>query len=215
MMLLLFVTLTSMLLAADHEPRRVAHRRRRTPPVGGAHRRARGGDPRPRRCAARAARATISSCGRAAAHRPAPICLPRHSRVRRARWPTVVAAGVFVVAAAAALVIVLSGGSGGTTHASNQAPAVVPPPVPALPLELVALGHERDGERLIVRGIVRNPASGAAVGSAHRRGLPVQPRRRIPVERPRRRRNARRCGRAPNPPSSSPFRARATSTGTE
>jgi hypothetical protein len=35
--------------------------------------------------------------------------------------------------------------------------------VPALPLELVALGHERDGERLIVRGIVRNPASGAAV----------------------------------------------------
>jgi len=37
------------------------------------------------------------------------------------------------------------------------------PAVAALPLELVALGHERDGESLIVRGIVRNPASGAAV----------------------------------------------------
>ena len=80
-----------------------------------------------------------------------------------ARWPTVLAAGVFVVATIGALVIVLSGGSGVTTHASNQAPAVVAPPPAALPLELVALGHERDGDRLIVRGVVRNPASGAAV----------------------------------------------------
>jgi hypothetical protein len=70
---------------------------------------------------------------------------------------------VFVVAAAAALVIVLSGGSGVTTHASNQAPAVVVPPAAALPLELVALGHERDGDSLIVRGILRNTGSGAAV----------------------------------------------------
>jgi hypothetical protein len=30
-----------------------------------------------------------------------------------------------------------------------------------MPLELVALGHERDGDRLTVRGIVRNPGSGA------------------------------------------------------
>ena len=79
------------------------------------------------------------------------------------RWPAVVTAGVFVLASAAALVIVLSGGSSGTTHASNQAPALTPPPVAALPLELVALGHERDGDRLTVRGIVRNPESGAAV----------------------------------------------------
>jgi hypothetical protein len=77
-----------------------------------------------------------------------------------ARWPTVVAAGVFVVGAIGALVIVLSGGSGVTTHASNLAPGVPPA---TLPLELVALGHERDGDRLIVRGVVRNPESGAAV----------------------------------------------------
>jgi flagellar basal body-associated protein FliL len=79
------------------------------------------------------------------------------------QWPAVLGAGVFVLATAAALVIVLSGGSSGTTHASNQALAVAPPPVAALPLELVALGHERDGDRLTVRGIVRNPESGAAV----------------------------------------------------
>jgi len=30
------------------------------------------------------------------------------------------------------------------------------------PLELAALGHQRDGDRLTVRGVVRNPASGAA-----------------------------------------------------
>ena len=78
------------------------------------------------------------------------------------RWPAVVAAGVFVVATAGALVIVLSGGSNGTTHASNQ-PVPAATPAAALPLELVALGHERDGDRLVVRGVVRNPASGAAI----------------------------------------------------
>jgi hypothetical protein len=80
-----------------------------------------------------------------------------------ARWPAVLAAGAFVLFAAAAVVIVLGGGSSATTHASNQEPAVVPSPVAALPLELVALGHEWDGDRLTVRGIVRNPESGAAV----------------------------------------------------
>jgi flagellar basal body-associated protein FliL len=79
------------------------------------------------------------------------------------RWPAVLAGGIFVLASAGALVIVLSGGSNGTTHASNQEPAAAPPPAAALPLELVALGHERDGDRLTVRGIVRNPPSGAAV----------------------------------------------------
>ena len=80
------------------------------------------------------------------------------------RWPAVMAAGVFVVATAVARIIVLSGGSNGTTHASNQ--AVAAPAVSqavAAPLELVALGHERDGDRLIVRGVVRNPAAGARV----------------------------------------------------
>jgi hypothetical protein len=59
---------------------------------------------------------------------------------------------------------VLSGGPAATTHAANQPlQAAAPPAAPAAPLELVALGHERDGDRLIVRGVVRNPPSGAAV----------------------------------------------------
>jgi flagellar basal body-associated protein FliL len=80
-----------------------------------------------------------------------------------ARWPAVVAAGAFVVATAGALVVVLSSGSHATTHASNQQVAAAKPPVAPVPLELVALGHERDGDRLIVRGVVRNPSSGAPV----------------------------------------------------
>ena len=79
-----------------------------------------------------------------------------------ARWPAVLAAGAFVVAGGAALVVVLSAGSRVATHAPQQTPAVVASPA-APPLELVALGHERDGDRLTVRGIVRNPESGAAV----------------------------------------------------
>ena len=80
------------------------------------------------------------------------------------RWPAVLAAGVFVVSAAGALIVVLSGGPAATTHAANQPlQAAAPPAAPAAPLELVALGHERDGDRLIVRGVVRNPPSGAAV----------------------------------------------------
>src|SRR5262245_13708178 len=33
----------------------------------------------------------------------------------------------------------------------------------ALPLELVALGHERDADSLVVRGVLRNPSNGAEV----------------------------------------------------
>ena len=89
------------------------------------------------------------------------------------RWPAVMAAGVFVVATVISLVVVLSGGSNGTTHAADAAPAAstaeraataapaaAATPAPP-PLELVALGHERDGDRLIVRGVVRNPPAGA------------------------------------------------------
>jgi hypothetical protein len=79
------------------------------------------------------------------------------------RLPAVVAASVLVVAAAAALLIVAGGGSSATTHASNQAVVATRPAPAAVPLQLVALGHERDGDHLTVRGIVRNPESGAAV----------------------------------------------------
>src|SRR6185503_1553088 len=118
MMLLLFVTLTSMLLAAVMSL--VAWR------IAGDER---------RRSEARIAAlaADIHRYDAAAPRgasddlelrphrdRPAGADLFAASQPRSAaRWPTVVAAGVFVVAAAAALVIVLSGGSGVTTHASN------------------------------------------------------------------------------------------------
>jgi hypothetical protein len=82
----------------------------------------------------------------------------------------VIGAGAFVLGTAIALAIVVSGGSSSVTRqASPPTPAKgVSPEGPAaaapapVPLELVALGHERDGDRLTVRGVVRNPASGAA-----------------------------------------------------
>lgn len=77
---------------------------------------------------------------------------PAGSRLRPA---VVVAIGVFVFGAAVSLAIVLSTGSRGLANP----PAAVAVATP--PLELVALGHERDGDRLTVRGVVRNPATGA------------------------------------------------------
>lgn len=91
------------------------------------------------------------------------------------RFATVAAGGLFVCASAAALAVVSSNASGTASsgvHAAadrlNQtAPANVERPtntsniVTPVPIELVALGYERDGDRLIVRGIVRNPSSGA------------------------------------------------------
>jgi hypothetical protein len=90
------------------------------------------------------------------------------------RFATVAAGGLFVCASAAALAVVSSNASGAASsgvHAAadrlNQtAPVNVERPTNAsnvtpVPIELVALGYERDGDRLIVRGIVRNPSSGA------------------------------------------------------
>src|SRR4029077_2400346 len=47
-----------------------------------------------------------------------------------------------------------------TTPAAAAGPATATVPAAAAPLELVALGHDRDGDRLTVRGVVRNPPSG-------------------------------------------------------
>jgi hypothetical protein len=94
------------------------------------------------------------------------------------RFAAVGALGIFVVGTGAALAIVLSSGARGAatpapTHASvasrpnqtlraddSSTPAA---PIEPLPLELVALGHERDADRLTIRGIVRNPRSGGVV----------------------------------------------------
>ena len=83
------------------------------------------------------------------------------------RLATVILAGVLVVGAGAALLVAL-GRSGDVAANSVAKPAAgapesqaAVPPTTARALELVALGHERDRDRLTVRGIVRIPASGS------------------------------------------------------
>jgi hypothetical protein len=82
------------------------------------------------------------------------------------RFATVAAVGLLVCGGVAALAVVSSSASGEATvrRQSSATGAAEPPQTPAIePLELVALGHDRDGDRLTVRGIVRNPASGMAL----------------------------------------------------
>jgi len=72
----------------------------------------------------------------------------------------VIAGGALVLGAAVAIATVGTGRFNRTPVAAAPV-TVVEPAAPAL--ELVALGHERAGDQLTVRGVVRNPASGAAV----------------------------------------------------
>jgi hypothetical protein len=75
----------------------------------------------------------------------------------------IVFGGGAVVAGAAVAFAMLAG------SAATRAPRVSNPPGTAvaarspLPLELLALGHERIGDQLTVRGVIRNPASGAEI----------------------------------------------------
>ena len=86
------------------------------------------------------------------------------------RLAAVIALGVFVVGSGAALAVVLSSGSRGVANpaltlvgsGSSRTLRTDAPAEPA-PLELVALGNERDADRLTVRGVVRNPPSGSEV----------------------------------------------------
>ena len=72
----------------------------------------------------------------------------------------IVGGGALVVAAAVALAVVTGYADRGPRGAATApaAPATTP-----LPLELVALGDERSGDQLTVRGVVRNPAAAAAM----------------------------------------------------
>jgi hypothetical protein len=97
------------------------------------------------------------------------------------RFGAVAAIGVLVFAAAAAIVVSLGSGSSATpvaSAASHETPlddadvARAAKSAPAanaanadevVPVELLALGHDRDGDRLTVRGVVRNPSAGRAV----------------------------------------------------
>jgi hypothetical protein len=70
------------------------------------------------------------------------------------RWVTIVGFGAVAFGVILALAVGLSSARWATrSGAASAAPA---------PLELVALDHNRDGDRLVIRGVVRNPPSAPA-----------------------------------------------------
>jgi hypothetical protein len=71
------------------------------------------------------------------------------------RWAAVVGLGVI----AFCVILGVAVGLTGARSASGTGPASTATP----PLELVALDHDREGDRLVIRGVVRNPASGPTV----------------------------------------------------
>jgi hypothetical protein len=89
----------------------------------------------------------------------------------RSHFAAVFAVGVLVVGSTIAIAVALSGSKPAEPAVSRPAqttgvPATVHAASPAAapaPLELVALTHERQADRLTVRGVVRNPSSGADV----------------------------------------------------
>jgi len=79
------------------------------------------------------------------------------------RFATVIACGVIVVGTLATATLLLSSGSRSaqaTAAETRTAPGEQANPVP---LELLALGHDRTGDELTVRGVIRNPSAGVAV----------------------------------------------------
>jgi len=104
------------------------------------------------------------------------LFITQHPSAASSRSVVVVAIGLFVFATLAALAAVFTSGSGltDTTHPTNlnhqTNSAHTPNPANATgatrpaSLDLTALGHERDGDRLIVRGVVSNPSSSATAG---------------------------------------------------
>jgi hypothetical protein len=82
------------------------------------------------------------------------------------RFAMVAAVGLVVCGGVAAFAVVSSSASGEATVRRESRATAAPEPAKTSalePLELVALGHNRDGDRLTVRGVVRNPASGTAL----------------------------------------------------
>lgn len=74
------------------------------------------------------------------------------------RLGAVAAAGALVVGSAVTIAVALGGhhAAGGAAARDHSAARSSEP----VPLELVALGHERDADGLVVRGVVRNPVTG-------------------------------------------------------
>ena len=201
MIFLLIVTLHVDAARRDHERDRVAHRgatsaadRTRASP---RCRRRFTTPRRPSRCRlprAQARRATppygagtkISSCAQGQMPGgcfPPSLAVPRRVRPRSRSSPplaarsgsrllVVLAGGALVLGAAASVAML---GSNRVSRTPAAATPVATAAAAAPPLELVALGHERDGDRLTVRGVVRNPAVGHGDGSADRGRLRSSP----------------------------------------
>jgi hypothetical protein len=171
MMFLLIVTLTSMLLAAIMSviAWRIAgdERRRSEARVAALSAEIHDAVPAPVAIFAQAGAARRASRRwdeelelRPAGHAPVSANLfATPSAASGSRSVAVFAIGALVLCAAVASAILLGGRFSHAPRTTN--PAVAAPA--ALPLELVALGHERVGDRLTVRGVVRNPASGAGM----------------------------------------------------
>ena len=79
------------------------------------------------------------------------------------RLATVLAVGSFAVATSLALVVATSRVGPSIAEPATAPALTTAPRVDAAPLELVALSHERDGDRITIRGVVRNPRDGARV----------------------------------------------------
>jgi hypothetical protein len=98
-----------------------------------------------------------------------PMFALAHPAAARSRLAVAAAVGVLAVGASAALVVAL-GGAGRSSAveprsgAARRAPAAGDGAVARAPLELTALGHERDADSLTVRGVLHNPASGKELG---------------------------------------------------
>jgi hypothetical protein len=89
----------------------------------------------------------------------------RTEPANRSRSTLAMVVGVGCVAVATALALVVATGRGGGAVAEPTAPPSLRSgnAADAGPLELLALSHDRENERLTVRGVVRNPSSGTSV----------------------------------------------------
>ena len=79
------------------------------------------------------------------------------------RLAAVLAVGSLAVATSLALVVATSRGGQSIAERVAVQTRIPPRSAEAVPLELVALDHARQGDRITIRGVVRNPPEGANV----------------------------------------------------
>jgi len=100
---------------------------------------------------------TVATERRKIAEAPVPLTPPVSARGSSRRLRVMLGAGTLVAASALGSALVSSGRPDGLAFVSPAAARVV------LPLELVSLDSARDGDRVTVRGLVKNPEAGNRV----------------------------------------------------